>query len=273
MLMQTDQMPRIIERWRQRQDMVRARLRLELQGQSMCRRVCDGDKTAGAKMWFAAIKDADHDMRPAIEPILAAMAPLLESQKWIEKDIKASVKQLPLWNNWAVNVKGLGEVSFGGILGECGTMPGDFRNPSCLWKRLGLAVIDNERQRRVAGSAALLHGYSPMRRSLMWNVGNGIIKAQVRNPKGEDGKPLGDAVGIGPLGALYLERKALETERNQRGEFAEAAARAVKARKAEGKAPLPENVAGRLIPIHIHNRAKRYMEKRLLREMWQQSRV
>lgn len=232
---------RIIERWRQRQDMVRARLRLELQGQAICRRLCDGDKTAGAKMWFAATKDVDHDIRPLIDPIIAAMSPLIDAQKWIEKDIKASVRKMPLWSEWGLGVKGLGEVSFGGIVGECGIMPGEFRNPSCLWKRLGLAVIGNERQRKVIGDAALVHGYSPARRSLMWNIGGGIIKAQVRNPKGEDGKPLGDAQAIGPLGALYLERKTYEVTRVETA-------------------------------MHAHNRAKRYMEKRLLREMWQASR-
>lgn len=232
---------RIVERWRQRQDMMRARLRLELQGQSMCRRVCDGDKAAGGKLWVAVSKTPDHDMRAMLEPIFAAMAPLIESQKWIEKDVKASVKQLPLWTEHAVDIKGLGEVSFGGIIGELAALPGGYRNPSCVWKRMGLAVIRNGRQRRVAGDAAIEHGYNPNRRSLMWNVGNGLIKAQVRNPKGEDGKPLGEAQSIGPLGALYLERKAFEVARD-------------------------------VTPMHAHNRAKRYIEKRLLRELWQKSR-
>lgn len=233
---------RIIERYRQRQDMIRARIRLELQGQAICRRLSDGDKTAGGKLWFAASKDDEHDIRPLIEPILQAMQPLLAQQKWIEKDIKANVKQLPLWNDWAVDVKGLGEVSFGGIIGECATLPGEYRSPAALWKRMGLAVIGDGRQRRVAGDAALLHGYSPDRRSLMWNIGNGLIKAQVRNPKGEDGKPIGEAVAIGPFGQLYLDRKAYEAARD-------------------------------ITPMHSHNRAKRYMEKRLLREMWQMSRA
>lgn len=232
---------RLIERWRQRQDMIRARLRLELQGQAMCRRLSDGDKTAGSKMWFAALKQPDHPSRPLLDPLIAAMQPLLDAQKWIEKDIKAQVRQLPLWNDWGVDVRGLGEVSFGGIIGELGTLPRNYRNPSCLWKRMGLAVIGDGRQRRVTGDAALLHGYSPARRSLMWNIGGGIIKAQVRNPKGDDGKPLGDAQSIGPLGALYLDRKMVEAERVETA-------------------------------MHAHNRAKRYMEKRLLREMWQADR-
>lgn len=233
---------RLVERWRQRQDMIRARMRLELQGQASLRRLCDGDKTAAGKLWLAACKDAGHEQRHLIEPIIAAMEPLLQSQKWIEKDIKGFVRQMPLWNDHAVHIKGLGEVSFGGIIGECAGLPGMYRNPSCLWKRMGMAVIGDGRQRRVSGDAALEHGYSPMRRSLMWNIGNGLIKAQVRNPKGEDGKPLGEAQSIGPLGALYLERKAFELTRDD------------------------------MTPMHAHNRAKRYIEKRLLRTLWQASR-
>jgi hypothetical protein len=134
-------------------------------------------------------------------------------------------------------VSGLGDFSLAGIIGECGGhAPGDFRSPAALWKRMGLAVIGDGRQRRVAGDAALEHGYSPTRRSLMWTVGECIIKAQVRAEKDADGTRTGSRA-IGPYGALYLERKAYEAER------VETAA-------------------------HAHNRAKRYTEKRLLRDLW-----
>lgn len=246
MLMISDNMhvDRIVERWRQRQDMMRARLRLELQGQAMCRRLCDGDKVQAAKLWASATKDDEHEIRPLIEPLLTAMVPLLDSQKWIEKDIKASVRQMRLWNEWAVDIKGFGEVSFGGVIGECAIMPGEYRNPSCLWKRMGMAVIGGERQRKCANAEkAIEHGYNPTRRSLMWNIGGTLMKAQIRNPKGEDGKPIGESVAIGELGQVYLDRKVYENTR-------------------EG-----------VTPILAHLRAKRYMEKRLLRQMWQASRV
>jgi hypothetical protein len=105
-----------------------------------------------------------------------------------------------------------------------------------VWKRMGMAVIDGGRQRRVAGDAALLHGYSPARRSIMWNIGACLIKAQVRSAKDEEGNKLA-STAIGPYGQLYIDRKAMEAER------VDSAA-------------------------HAHNRAQRYVEKRLLRDMW-----
>lgn len=91
-----------------------------------------------------------------------------------------------------------------------------------------LAVDEGKRQWKDA---------SPAARAIVWNVGECILKAQVRNPKGEDGKPTGDRFAIGPLGQIYIDRRAIE------------------ATKVETDG-------------HIHNRSKRYMEKRFLRDLW-----
>jgi hypothetical protein len=231
-----DTIGQIVEHHRLRQDMIRARQRLELQAQAVLRRLLDGDKVAAAKRWVQVKRDPAAPERAWLGAMLAAMEPLEAQQAATERTLAKLVRTLPI-HEWTATVSGLGDVSLAGIIGECGGhAPGDFRSPAALWKRMGLGVISGGRQRRVAGDAALEHGYSPTRRSLMWNVGECLIKAQVRAERDEDGTRTGSRA-IGPYGALYLERKAYE--------------------------------AGRVeTAAHAHNRAKRYTEKRLLRDLW-----
>ena len=53
---------------------------------------------------------------------------------------------------------------------------------------------DGTRQRRTGGADALDHGYSPARRSVVWNIGACIVKAG------------------GPLKAVYDARKVYEAQ-------------------------------------------------------------
>lgn len=222
----------ITEQHRRRWDMIRARQRLELQGMAVCRRLSDGDKGEAAKLWAAVVKDAQHPLRTWLSPYLAAMQPLLDEQKAVEKLLVKNAKRLPIYE-WAQGISGLGDVSLAAIVGECAAPVGEYKSVSAVWKRMGLAVIGGERQRRIAGEAAIEHGYNAQRRSIMWNIGACLIKAQVRKDPADEEK----RIGIGEYGALYLERKVIEAAR------------------VESKA-------------HAHNRAQRYVEKRLLRELW-----
>lgn len=105
-------------------------------------------------------------------------------------------------------------------------------------KRLGEATRDEV----LAGAEAIEHGYSPARRSVMWNIGDCIVKAG------------------GPLRELYDQRKAYEIE----------------TAKAQGLTVCPaakipkKNAEAYRSEGHIHNRAKRYVEKRLLKMLWQE---
>lgn len=236
----------IIEIWRIRMDMLRARQRLELQAMAVCRRFCDGDKTAGAKLW-AKVKAAEADLSLTVRltPIILAMAPLDAAKADAEKQL-ARLAQKTQIHAWAKGVLGFGEVSLAAVIGECARGPGDYRSVSALWKRMGLAVIDGERQRKVTGAAALDHGYNAERRSLMWNIAGTIIKAQLRSEKDDDGKKVeGSSFARGELGEVYLARKAYQVARNAE----------------RGEKPWS--------PLHIHNDAARYMAKRLLRQLWQ----
>ena len=226
--------------YRRYEDLRRARQRIELQAMATCRTVCGGDKVAGMKLY----KSPTPQVAVWLAPYEAAMQPLADAIKAQEKLLTKLGKQLPV-AAWADTVPGLSPRFLAAIVGECGIGPGEYRTVSALWKRMGMAVINGGRQRRVTGDAALEHGYVARRRSLMWNIGDQVaVRQGVRNPKGEDGKPTG-AVPINPWGALYLERKAYEL-----------------AREIEPGKPIT--------PMHAHNRAKRYVEKRLLRSLWQE---
>ena len=120
---------------------------------------------------------------------------------------------------------------------------------------MGLAVINGGRQRRVSGDEALLHGYSPERRSIMWNIGASLIKQQ------------------GPWRDLYLAR--LATEHQKALDEGLIPATSTKATvDSWAKRGLPELTKVTKITAahrsagHMNNRAQRYIEKRLLRDLW-----
>lgn len=216
----------IVELWRQRQDLKRARQRLDLQCQAIIRRALDGDKEAAGKLWGRIQKgdDAGHEMLATIlMPYRMAMEQIDAAVKAIEGELKKLVRKMPIWLNWAKDVKGIAEVSLAGMLGEAAYPVESYKSVSALWKRFGLAVIGGERQRRVSdAAAALVHGYSPQRRSYAYVVGTNLMRSQ-----GDDD----------PYRKVYVERREYELARG-----------------------LPK--------AHAHNRAQRYMTKRLLRDWY-----
>lgn len=225
--------------YRRYEDLRRARQRLELQAIATCRTFCGGDKGEGMKLY----RKPTLEVEIWLEPYRLAMQPLTDAIKEQEKRLTKLGKQMPV-AAWADTVPGLSPRFLAAIVGECGMGPGEFRTVSALWKRMGMAVIGGERQRRKTGDAALLHGYVARRRALMWNIGDQVaVRQGIRNPKDADGNPTG-AVAINEWGALYLERKAYELARSTED------------------APVTL--------MHAHNRAKRYVEKRLLRSLWQE---
>lgn len=229
-----DLLGRIVEDYRRRQDMIRARTRIELQAQSVCRRRLNGDKVAAIKLWSDVKRDKGHELRVWLGPYIAAMAPLEQMQAEIEATLAKLVKELPVYS-WIKGLKGVGSLGLSAVVGECVHPVGSYKSVAAVWKRMGLAVIGHERQRRIIGDAALLHGYSPDRRAVMWNIGSNILKAQIRKDPNDDEA----RVALGELGALYLERKAYEIARG-------------------------------ISKAHAHNRAQRYIEKRFLRDLYRE---
>ena len=189
----------IVETFRQWQDMVRAQTKLTLQAQAICRRFCGGDKDEGKKLYKAIIGGAAHPASIACTALLLAQSPLEKARTGYEKHLTKLGKKLPV-AHMADIIRGVSHKGLANIVGECGDLSA-YKSVSAVWKRAGLAVIDGERQRKVAGDAALLHGYSPQRRSTFWNLAEPLLKAQ-----GKD-----DAAG--PYRRLYDAHKAEQVEK------------------------------------------------------------
>ena len=220
----------IVETWRARQDMVRAQSKLTLQAKAICRRFTEGDKTEAGKLYASILNGGAHPLAAhagiAVLALRAASQPLEEHRGAYEKHLAKLGEGLPI-AHMADRIKGINTKTLAVIVAEIGDLSAYERGSAGIWKRAGLAVIDGERQRKASGDAALLHGYSPERRSVFWNIGAALLKAQ------------GKDENAGPYRRIYDERKAYERPRVE----------------SDG---------------HAHNRALRYMTKRLLRDLWRE---
>ncbi len=129
-----------------------------------------------------------------------ARAPFEDIEKNCERRMKALATQLPVWDAFGAAVRGFGEVSLAVIVAEAGDLSG-YATESKLWKRMGLAPAQNRvapnLSREDRAEAWIANGYSPRRRSRMWNIGDALIK--------------GNRDGI--YRTIYLARKAYELER------------------------------------------------------------
>lgn len=232
----------IREMHRHRQDLHRAEKSLTLQIKAKCRRLAAGDKGEAEKVYKSMLNGCEHELAmfalSITMPFLNARSVLETERKTVEKQMVKEAKKLPVYP-WVESVKGFGALGFAQIVGEAGDIS-NYSTVSKLWKRLGLAVIDGGRQRMVAGPDALIHGYNPSRRSVVWNIGDSLFRAN------------------GPYSDVCRERKEYE-----RAKAAEAGLTVCPAAKIPAKNKELYRSDG-----HVHNRAKRYMEKRLVRDLW-----
>lgn len=158
------------------------------------------------------------------EESLPLMAPTETRLKAIEKELASLASQLPVWT-FIESIRGCGALGLALMIGATGDLS-NYANPGKLWKRMGLALVGNERQRKCADvEKALAHGYNPRRRALMYMVGESLFMLN-----GEAG---------------YYRQLC-------------------NARKAHTAITHPE-----WTPKHRHMDGLRYMEKRLLRHLWQ----
>jgi hypothetical protein len=102
----------------------------------------------------------------------------------IEKEMQAMAKTLPIVA-WASQQRGFGLLSLAAVVGECGDI-GSYSGPAALQKRLGLAAIQHNgvtkmpsTWRSSGGLPAEVWseaGYSPRRRSIMYVIGECLVK-------------------------------------------------------------------------------------------------
>ena len=183
--------------------------------------------------------------RDTILASIGARGPFSDMEKDAAKEMERLARELPVWE-WCEPIRGFGAVSLAVIVGEAGDLS-NYPRKGHLWKRMGLAVIGDIRQGGLKKTAAkedwIVHGYNRQRRSRVWNIGDSLIKGN----------------GDGVYRQAYLARKEYERDR------AEAAGLTV-----APAAKIPKGRAAEFMSDgHIHRRAQRYMEKRLLRDLWQ----
>ena len=259
----------IREHHRLRQDFHREEKALTLRIKAQARRLCQSDKAAAQKLYAACeahLKGkGEGEPGALVVTACAAALPLREGRAVIhdarmreERACEKLAKTLPVWSAWGEGVRGFGPLSLAQIVGEAGDLS-NYDNPAKLWKRMGLGLVNEggvwgRQRKRVDPALAAEHGYSPNRRSIMYCIGESLVRAG------------------GEFKEVYDKRKDYE--------IANLARKGVTVMPASEIAKQPMTKLGGRIPKvgggldkymslgHVHNRAKRFMEKRLLRELW-----
>lgn len=194
-----------------------------------------------AKEAASQIKTGEGAFALIIGPSKLTRAPWEKIERACIKQMERLAKQLPVWKEFAEPVRGFGAASLAVIVAEAGDLAG-YSTDAKLWKRMGLAVLDGVRQgglSKSAGAQAWIdHGYSRVRRSRMWNVGASLIK-------GNDG-----------VYRQAYDRRRKDTMVSHPDWWVDKA----------GQAKV--NKDGKPSSAHGAADAQRYMEKRLLRDLW-----
>jgi len=228
-----DLIAQVIELWRERQDYHKEEKSRVLRIKARCRRLCDGNKMEGTKLYKAMMsKRGAHPLLAEALVVnklfLVGLGPVRSARKEVEKKGCLLVARLPA-ADWWCSVYGLNLLGLFGIVGECGDLS-NYATTSRVWKRMGVAVMpDGTRQRKVRGAAAKEHGYNPARHAVLWSISDSLFMHQ---SKGEV---------PGPYRVVYDEYRSKDEAR------------------------YPDMPKG-----HLHNRARRYMAKRLLCDLWVQ---
>ncbi len=195
---------------------------------------------------------------PPIDTLLSARGVLRDHLGKIEKELEQFAEDLPAYASFWKPQRGLSGLGLALIAGEAGDLAG-YSTHSKLWRRFGLHVDGDGRaywKRRPGLSAEDWEtaGYCPRRRSIIFQLTDSLLKAQIRKDENDPEK----RVALGEYGALYLREKARQQEKA----------------KAEGltvcpAAKIPAKSASKYRSDgHIHNRAARYVGKKLLRDLW-----
>lgn len=215
------------------------------------------------------------EWRHVIMASIKARAPFDQIEKMATKEMEALAAQLPVWAAFAEAVPGIGQKSLAIIVGEAGALwpvvrddegriISGYPKKGHLWKRMGLALVDGVRQGGLPKNAPkadwIEHGYNRARRSRIWTIGDSLIKAQ------------------GPYREVYLTRLAQEHAKALDEGLTPAStdAATVESWTKRDLPPIAKITKSQFDPTlhrtagHMANRAQRYMEKRLLRDLWQE---
>jgi hypothetical protein len=200
---------------------------------------------------YPAIPDVDGEEIELVIDTLRQQIPMVDREERAKAEMERLAQQLPVWSRVA-DISGFSALGLAVIVGEAGRdLAAGFRSPAALWKRMGVAIINNPdgsriRQGGLSKNAPpaewIRHGYDRRRRSRVYVIGEGLIKNN----------------GSGKYKALYDRRKALE--------IAKAEARGL---QVVPSAQIPERRRSEFMSrMQVHRRAQRVMEKELLKDLW-----
>lgn len=180
---------------------------------------------------------------PTIVTAIRSAEPWDDALAQTHKQMEAAARTLPVYP-WAQAINGFGDRGLAIIVGEAGDLS-VYANPAKLWKRMGLAVIDGKRQGSPGGGATaedwIRHAYCKPRRSQMFVIADSLLKKESEYRD------------------LFLTRLPTEVQ-NAGPDHPTIAFRGVK-----------KNARGEeydSYSAHARARARRYVEKRLLRNLW-----
>lgn len=187
----------------------------------------------------------DAQIRSMGEEPHAVLGYLSSQHSTLETQIKGALDRYsaakPI-GQWARAQKGIGPVICAGLLAHIDIRKAE--TASQIWRYAGLdpTVTWNKGEKR-PWNASL--------KTLSWKIGESFVKIS-----GDDGAYYGQ---------LYRQAKERETERNDNGGNADAAARILESKKWRGDTVAKAAYeAGRLPPAHVHARAKRWAVKQFL---------
>lgn len=173
---------------------------------------------------------------------------LAEQMISLERQIK---KAMDVWTDgdvvasWAKSQRGIGPVLSGALSAyiDIEKTPG----VSHLWRFAGVdpTMVWEKGQKRP---------YSAGLKVIQWKIGESFVKISGRDD--------------GFYGQIYLARKAYEQAKNMSGAYAEQAAHKLATQRIQDPKVKETLEAGRLVPGHIHARAKRYAVKLFLSHWW-----
>jgi hypothetical protein len=202
---------------------------------------------------------------PIIETMLKARSGFDKIEDECTKEMEAAVKKLPIYEVMK-DVPGLKSgLSLAIIIAETaaeqdgnrlGTLS-DYPTHSKVWKRLGLAVmgrgdgVDDIRQGGLSKNASkddwIAHGYSRQRRSRIWTIGDiSLVRL------------------AGPYQDVYRARKEFERKEAEKAGLEVLPSADIKRLVKKGR-----KISEFRSDAHIHRRARRYMEKALVKHVWQ----
>lgn len=162
-------------------------------------------------------------------------------ENWVKGALDAYSANHPV-GEWARSIHGIGPVIAAGLLAHIDIT----RAPTAghIWSFAGLVPGQKwEKGERRPFNAAL--------KTLCWKIGESFVKVS------------GNEKAF--YGQIYLQRKALEVQRNEAGAFEEQAAEKLKKFRIGKDTDAYKHYSnGRLPPAHLHSRAKRYAVKLFL---------